>query len=509
MKNSSIATLELAGITKSFGKNKVLVGVRLEVFPGEILAIVGKNGSGKSTLIKIISGYIGDYEGEVFLEGKSSDFGSPGDASKEGVAVLHQDLCVFPNMSIAENLVIGSSRYPKRFGFISFRSLRNGAQLLLNEYSKGYNPNQEIGELDSVHQRIIAIAKVLQSSNVKLLILDEPTESLSEGDVAFFHSVIEKLAETGVAVVYVSHKLKEIRSLAHRVIVLRDGKKVLDNRQDCLSMTEIIEAITGVAETIETADNVSQKSITVGNPETEKENLPVISISNLSASRIHDLSLEVYPGEIIGVAGLTGSGRSSLLKVLSGLIREYSGEITMFGKHCKFRSSHDAYRHGVWYLPQSRSSSMFPAHLIWEDITISVARLFKSRLRLTDRRSAIDLASNEIGRFQIVAESPRMKTIDLSGGNQQKVVLARGLQNKPKIVLLDEPITGVDITSAARIKEEIRQLANSGVAIMVVMSDLSELLSLVDRLLILKEGRLVADTDASLVSEIEVTKYFF
>jgi ribose transport system ATP-binding protein len=479
------AILRARRIGKSFGPARVLQDVSLDLKPGEILAVVGENGAGKSTLMKILAGIYDDYDGAIDLAGEPVRFQGVRDAERRGVAIIHQELNLVPGLSVAENIYLG--REPMRFGVIVDRkALAKAAQTLLGELGIRIDPSARLGRLRIGEQQLVEIAKAI-SIGARILIMDEPTSALSPGETETLFAIVRRLASEGVAVIYISHRMDEIMALADQVMVLRDGRHVLTAPIGDLSRTRIITAMVG-------REITSTRQATM-----VKMDEPALSIADLSLDimtrrgkkRVIDgVSFSVAPGEILGIGGLLGSGRTEILETIFGASEGQSqGTIAIAGQTVEIASPHKARELGLAFVPEDRKlKGLVLADTISDNIALpSFAQLSRFGLRRPAREE--NAATRQIRNLAIACRSHTQASRTLSGGNQQKIVLGKWLETRPRVLLLDEPTRGIDVGAKQEIHDLIISLAEEGLAVVVVSSELPELLHLSDRILVMSEGR--------------------
>ena len=478
-----IPVIELAGVSKAFGPVKVLTGVDFALYPGEVHALMGENGAGKSTMIRIASGDHRADEGEIRLDGEARRFRGPREAQAEGIAVVHQELLLFPSLSVAENIFLGHQ--PRtRGGFVDWGRMRREARELLDRLDcPQLDVDQRVTKLSVADRQRVEIARAL-SRKARVLIMDEPTAALAEADVQRLLDVIRRLREDGVAIVYVSHRMNEIFAIADRITVLRDGVST-----GTYPVSEVTES--------------SLVSMMVGRdihqlfPKIEVERGKTrLEVRNLSrAGLVEDVSFDLHAGEILGIAGLVGSGRTELAQTIFGVTPATSGEIKVDGSPRKIASVRDAIANGIAYVPEDRGlHGLVRPQPLRENVTMAILdRLTK--FSVIDTRREQRMATEAIDRFAIRARDARQRVGQLSGGNQQKVVLAKWLATDPKVLILDEPTRGIDIGAKTEIHRLMGELARKGIAILMISSELPEVLGMSDRILVMKEGRLSAVID--------------
>jgi len=478
--------LEASGISKNFGGIAALTDVRFDLLRGEVHALMGENGAGKSTLMKILSGVYSTYDGEVRLDGQPVAFASVRQAEAAGVAIIHQELNLVAELSVADNIFLG--REPRIAGLvIDRRASRLAARQLLDRLGIDLDPEARVGTLRVGEQQLVEIAKAL-SLDARILIMDEPTSALSPAECERLFRIVRQLAADGVAVVYISHRLDEVMQLADRVTVFRDGRHVLTKPIGELSQDAIISAMVG------------REMLAADYGEATSRGEIVLSARNLTLSKPHrrgwrdvlkGVSFDLHAGEILGIGGLLGSGRTEILESLFGVSRGRSGgEIDLWGRPVDIRSPREARRLGLALVTEDRKSQGL--HLD-ASITDNVALPLVSRLAAFGLRSFAaekGLARDAVKSLGIRCSGIEQPAGRLSGGNQQKVVIGKWLATRPKILLLDEPTRGIDVGAKREIYDLIFRLAREdGLAIVVVSSELPELLLLSDRILVMSEGR--------------------
>ena len=486
--------LHMTGIVKEFPGVRALDGVDLEVRPGEVHCLLGQNGAGKSTLIKVLSGAHHPDDGEIRWQGDTVRITDPMAAMRLGIATIYQELDLVDGLTVAENVYLGHER--STGGFSKRRETRQAtADLLTRLGHPEISPSAEVGQLSAAGKQIVSMARAL-SHDVKLIVMDEPSAVLDQGEVARLFGVIRGLTADGVAVVYISHRLEEIREIGHRVTVLKDGRTVATGiAAQQTSTAEIIRLMTG-------------RSIEYVFPERRDQpssDSPVLSVQGLSrAGEFEDVTFDVRPGEVVGFAGLVGSRRSEILETIYGARRATAGTVTVHGKRLRPGSVDTAVRAGMGLSPEERKSQGL---LLGEPVTNNVSLASLDRFAtgsFVRRAEEHDAVAEQVRALDIRPPDPRREVRTLSGGNQQKVVLGRWLLKGCDVLLLDEPTRGVDVGARSELYELIRQLADSGVAIVLVSSEVPEVLGLADRVLVIREGRIVHEGPAKAIDEHRV-----
>jgi ABC-type sugar transport system ATPase subunit len=473
--------LDLQDVSKFFPGVRALAGVRFDVRAGEVHALMGENGAGKSTLIKIMSGVYQPDSGIVRVDGREVRFGGPLDAQRAGIATVHQELLLFPELTVAENVFIGHA--PRgAWGGIGWKAMRErAAEILASLDIHDLDVTAPVSSLSVANRQRVEIAKAL-SLNARVLIMDEPTAALTEADVARLFGIVRKLRGRGVGVVYISHRMAEIFALADRVTVLRDGQHVATKAVAETSEPELITMMVG-----RTIDQLFPKLAT-------RIGAPVLEVEGLArAPTVKDVSLTVRAGEIVGLAGLIGSGRSELAQTIFGITPADSGTIRLSGKQVRIGSAKAAKRHGIAYVPEDRGSQgIVRAMRIDQNVSMAVLDRIAPK-GFIDRAAEAGLARDAVARFNIRAWGIRQLVGKLSGGNQQKVVLGKWLATRPKLLIMDEPTRGIDVGAKAEIHKLMSELAAQGLAILMISSELPEVLGMSDRILVMREGRIVAE----------------
>ena len=480
--------LEMRGISKTFPGVRALDGVSFDLRRGEIHALVGENGAGKSTLMKVLAAVYptGTYEGEIFVDARPQHFAGIRDAEKAGIAVVHQELSLVSEMTISENIFLG--REPRRFGVIQREAMHSRAQAVLDELQLDLPPEVPVGHLGIGQQHLVEIAKAL-SREARILILDEPTAALTDKEGEILFRILERLRARGVGMVYISHKLDEVFRLADRITVLRDGRTVSTDPAGALDKGRVIARMVGreVTELFPTAVRTPREVVFEARGVTvEDPNVP-------GKLLVQDVSFSVRRGEVLGIAGLVGAGRSELLM---GLFGAHAGpsraEILVDGKRLDIRRPNDAIAHGIGFVTEDRKRfGLLLDQSLVMNMTLAMLHLSGKVLVDTDAETAAGERSRRD--LRIKAPSVFVNAMTLSGGNQQKVVLAKWLLTNPKVLFLDEPTRGIDVGAKQEIYTEINRLAAQGLAIVLVSSELPEVLALSDRVLVLHEGRVTGE----------------
>ena len=479
-------------VTKHFGGTIALDGVSFSIREGEIHALIGENGAGKSTLMRILSGVLQKDSGRIFLDGSERIFRSAVDAQHAGISTVYQEPHLVPHMTVAENVFLG--REPvKMMGWVDFNTLNARTQEILARLEMTIAPTATLADLSSAEVQLVQIARAIAFST-KILILDEPTASITERETKVLFGLLKKLNTGGLTIVYVSHRLKEIFELCHRATVLRDGKYVATVDVAKTNEREIIRMMVG------------REIEELPSGRKEKENHEVsLELRNVSVSEspvpVRNVSLKVRKGEIVALAGLVGSGRSEVAKAVFGLNRISGGTISVYGREVDIRTPGDAIRRGISFVPEDRKSEgLIPIQSIKHNISLTGLKLL-ARFGFIRGSSETSLARTSSQQLSIKSSSEEAEVSTLSGGNQQKVVLAKWLWLKPTILILDEPTRGIDVGAKAEIHNLITNLAKNDVAVLLISSELPEVLRLADRIYVMRDGEITGELQRSEASQ--------
>ena len=492
------ALLWMKQVHKSFPGVQALDNVSLQVHPGEVLGLIGQNGAGKSTLMKILSGVYSIDQGEIYFEGRPIQIQNPHHAQVLGIAIIYQELNLMANLTVMENIFVGREPGP-RF-FFSRRRLQQQTQELLDQLKLNLSPTAIVRNLSVAEQQMVEIAKTV-SRQVKVIIMDEPTSSLSEAEVATLFQLIDEMKQNGIGIIFISHRLEEVLQICDRVTVLRDGKHVGDVAVESTSKDDLIRMMVG--RSLETFFH-KEATPTTTTAAAAAQQTPVLTVRNLSrhgnaqnpnAEVLRNVSFDLRRGEILGLAGLVGAGRTELVRTIFGADPRDSGEILVEGKPTQIRSPLDAIRLGVGLVPEDRKGQgLILGMAVRHNMTLANLASFTSLgfVRLADEARQV---AEYVQRFQIRTPGIERQVVNLSGGNQQKVVIAKWLMLHPKILILDEPTRGIDVGAKSEIYDLMQQLASSGVSIIMISSEFPELLAMCDRMVCICEGRVTGTLD--------------
>lgn len=481
---SQTTLLQAEGIRKSFNDVEVLHGVDFDLCAGEIHGIVGQNGAGKSTLMKIINGVYTRDSGSIFIQGASVALGSPVLANQLGVAMVFQEFSLIPTLSVAENMFL--TREPLKNGFIDKKSMVQKAEIIFQQLEINLDVTQPVSKLAVGTKQVVEIAKAL-SQDAKILILDEPTASLSSVEIESLFSFLEKLKEEGIGIIFVTHHLDEIMQICDRVTVIRDGIVALSNPIDQLSLKEIIKAMIG--KELSTSQSFADKVIDYDHPMLEVKELSL-------PGKLDNISFTLFEGEILGVAGVLGSGRTELLKAIYGLLRYPSGEIILQGEAVKFNHPREAIEQGCFLVPEDRrEEGIIAGQSLYYNILLPIwGRL--TNLFFIQEEKGQQISRKYLEELDIVATGIQQQLGKLSGGNQQKVVFAKSLSTGPKVLLLDDPTVGVDVGTKREIADIIRKITAQGNSAIFVSSEMKEMAEICDRILVLQRGKIIHEINA-------------
>jgi monosaccharide-transporting ATPase len=497
--------LDVAGVGKSFPGVRALREASLALRPGRVHALVGENGAGKSTLIKVITGVYRPDSGRITLASNEVSFDTPLDAQHAGISTIYQEINLVPLMSVARNLFLG--REPRRFGgtLVDVKRMNADAAEILADYGVDIGVSgvaRPLGSLGLGAQQMVAIARAIQL-DARVVIMDEPTSSLERREVLTLFGVIRRLREAGIAVLYVSHRLDELYTICDDVTVLRDGAVVHTGELAELDRLRLVSLMLG-----RDMSQLRREGVTAfGEHDADSDVEPVLTAQDLTIRpKLHGVSLKIRPGEVLGLGGLLGSGRSETAKAIAGGLKRDSGTVTVGGKRLRRGTSAEAVRAGVVMLPEDRKAEgLIPSLSVRQNIVLAaLPRL--SRLGLVSTTKQDEIVDYFVDRLKIKAASPDQKVSELSGGNQQKVLLARWLCLHPKVLLLDEPTRGIDVGAKAEVQKLIDEFAEEGLGVLLISSELEELIEGSDRVLVLRDGTAVAELTGAQVNEPELLR---
>ncbi len=497
--NQAIPILEVKNVSKDFSGVYALKNVDLQIFPGEVTAIIGENGAGKSTLMKIVSGVHTQFDGTVLLNGEEVRFKNPKDAAEKGVVIIHQELNLIPHLTITENLFLGQERINK-FGLLDYPKMNKKAKELLARLQLDIPPTTPLNQLRVGQQQLVEIARALLLES-KVLIMDEPTSAISDHEVELLFKIIVDLKAKGVAIVYISHKLKELFEIADRFAVLRDGKNAGSGMIKGTSRDQLIQMMVGR----DLRNSFNKNELKSGEEVLRVENLSFQNPAFKKDFLVQDVSFTLHKGEVLGIAGLMGAGRTEVLEAIFGLFPKFvSGKISIEGKEVQIKSVSDAIAAGIGLVPEDRKLQGLILKMNVEKNSTLASLEQVSRFSFINKKKEAKQSNYYIKKMNTKVASVKMSVQKLSGGNQQKVVIAKWLATNPKILLLDEPTRGIDVGAKSEIYKLIGELAAQGMGIIVVSSELPEILAISDNILVLSESKLTAKLSRGEASEEKI-----
>ncbi|GGL05896.1 ribose import ATP-binding protein RbsA [Salinibacterium xinjiangense] len=502
--------IDVQGLEKTYAGSYALAGVDFQLLRGEVHALLGQNGAGKSTFIKVLAGIERPSAGRIQVLGQERSFHSAHDSRSAGIAIVYQELSLIPTMRVVDNLFLG--REPRKgFGVVDRKKMLAQARAFLKEYDFPLDPRALVSELPFAYRQMTEIAKALMG-NVRILVLDEPTSALSEHEEEVLFSAVRKVVARGVGVIYVTHRLSEVFAMCDRVTVLRDGSNVGSFPTAEIDMPGLVSAIVGPSEPIaaelmatEATDHVSNHQ--VKSPDTQSPVIsrvtPFLELTDVKNDALNGVSITVRPGEIVGLAGVIGSGRTEILETIFGLRSVAEGALMIGGQHRRLKSPTDAIRLGIGLVPEDRhEQGLVLEHTIDRNLSLPLlkrlTRFGRFRTRASMRRSQLVMTA-----LSVKAPNQLATLMTLSGGNQQKVVFGKWLEPRCELLLLDEPTVGVDVGAREEIYQVIRQAAAEGTSTLVVSSDLSELLLLCDRIYVVRDGKTHQSMARNEISNVE------
>ena len=488
--------LEMKGISKEFPGVKALQNVDFQLKAGEIHALLGENGAGKSTLIKVLGGIYIAEAGEIFIDGRQVAINSVNAARDNGISIIHQELVQVPHMTVAENIFLGREPMGK-FG-IDTRTMIKESQKMLDRFDLGINAADEIYDLSIAQQQMVEIVKAI-SFNCRILVMDEPTSSISDREVEQLFEIMRSLAAQGVGIIYISHKMSELNEVCDRVTVLRDGTYVGTRVVAETAKDELIALMVGrELDQYYTRDHVKDTEVVL--------KCEHIDDGKKHHKRVTDVSFEVRKGEIVGFAGLVGAGRSETMQCIFGLTRGSTGTVTLEGKPVSIKTPLDAMKYGISLVPENRKvEGLYHIQSVSFNSTIEVLHEFISKLIVNTKRER-EITQEFIDKMHTKTPSHEQAVTNLSGGNQQKVMIGRWLATNPKILILDEPTRGVDVGAKAEIYEIMNELTKQGVSIIMISSELPEIINMADRVYVMYDGRITGCIDYEDVSQESIMK---
>ncbi len=475
---TDLPVLTLSGITKTFPGVKALSDVSLSLFPGQVTALVGENGAGKSTLVKVLTGIYQPDMGKILIDGAPVIFASAIAASEHGITAIHQETVLFDELSVAENIFIGHAPCTRR-GLIDWKTLNSKARDLLARIGADIDPNTPLKELGIANKHLVAIARAL-SVDARVVVMDEPTAALSHKEIQELYDLVDRLKAEGKAILFISHKFDEVFRLADRFTVFRDGKMVGEGKIEDTNSDALVQLMVGR----EVSQIFPNRTSVIGDP--------VLTVAGYDhPTEFADIGFTLNKGEILGFYGLVGSGRSEVMQALFGVTKPTRGVMRIGGKIVIIRTPAEAIQHGIVYVPEDRGAQGAVAGLpIFQNVTLpSLVRT--SRKGFIRLAKEFALAREYTTRMDLRAASLNQDVANLSGGNQQKVVIAKWLATQPKVIIMDEPTKGIDVGSKAAVHSFMAELVAQGLSIIMVSSEIPEIIGMSDRVIVMREGRLV------------------
>jgi len=490
--------LSMSGIVKAFAGVQALDGVRFDLRQGEVHALIGENGAGKSTLMKILLGIYQADKGSITFNGKNVYIKNPAEALKMGISMIHQEISLVPGMSVAENIWLGREKQFKQLGLINNKLRIEATKGLLENLKLFIDPMAMVKNLNIASMQLVEIARAV-SYKSKVIIMDEPTSALTNKEIELLYEIIRALVAKGTSIIFISHKLEEIFKVCQRVTVLRDGGYIGTNNIEDVDMNKLITMIVGrkEAKTFEKTEHILGET--------------VLEVCNFSRKGVFkDINFSVRRGEVLGFAGLMGAGRTEIIQALFGTARLDSGSVLYQGKPVTIRTPRDAVKTGMGMVTEDRlrTGSIYTLSVM-QNGTLVPLRKIANRFRFFSRTKEYNFFLNEAKKFNIKYTSVDDKIGQLSGGNQQKVIFARWLSDEPKVLILDEPTRGIDVGSKAEIYRLINNLAAQGLAILLISSEMPELLALSDRIMVIREGQIVFEISGKSATQEELISHAF
>jgi len=474
--------VRMEGISKHFPGVQALDNVNFEVYPGEILGFLGENGAGKSTLVKILSGVYNKDQGNIWFNGQPVEIHSPHEAQDVGITTIYQELALVPYLSVAENIFL--NREPRRIaalGMVDFRTMERQAEAIMADLGVEIPGTKMVGELTVAAQQMVEIAKAI-SRNASLILMDEPTSALSRREVESLFNVMQRLKEKGVGVVFISHRLEEVLEVVDRIIVMRDGRRVGTLPREEATEARIIQLMVG-------------REVTLFHKEEARIGEPILEVRNLSGNNgIADVSFSVRKGEIVGLAGLIGAGRTEVARLICGADKVTGGVILIDGKEAEITNTTGLVDRGIGWIPEDRKQHGLVLLMdVKSNISLAILKRISGLAGAVDAGKERDVANQYVSALSIATPSISQTVSHLSGGNQQKVVLAKWLSSNPKLLIMDEPTRGIDVGAKAEFHTLMSRLAQEGMGILMISSEMPEIISMSDRVIVMCQGRVTGE----------------
>jgi len=485
------SVLEFQNISKYFPGVKALDQVSFQAHSGEVLAFLGENGAGKSTLLKVLNGDYQPTGGKYLLDGIEKHFQSPHEAIEEGISVIYQERQILLELSVAENIYLG--RMPaSRLGFIDIRKANEMTAKIIEDFGLPISPTTKVKDLSIAYQQMVEIMKAYSRENLKVICFDEPTASLSDSEIESLFRIIGKLKEEGKIIIYVSHRMDELRRITDKVAIFKDGRYVATVETGAVPEAELIRMMVGrdLGDIYRSLD----RNKVIGDV--------LLEVKNLSSDYVKENSFVLRKGEVLGFSGLVGAGRTELMRAIIGADEVKGGEIYLEGKKIRNRSPHEAMDHGIVLVPEDRKLQGILSNLsVSDNMNIAMLDTNSNRLGFVNGEKEEDLAQKGIQDFKIKTPSPDKKIVELSGGNQQKCIVARWISTNPKVLILDEPTKGIDVGAKSEFYHMICKFAKEGLGIILISSELPEVIGLSDRIIVMKSLRITGEIAAEEATE--------
>ena len=477
------SVLEFQNISKYFPGVKALDQVSFQAHSGEVLAFLGENGAGKSTLLKVLNGDYQPTSGKYLLDGVEKHFQSPHEAIEEGISIIYQERQILLELSVAENIYLG--RMPvNRFGFIDTRKANEDAAKIIHDFGLPIAPDTKVKDLSIAYQQMVEIMKAYSRENLKVICFDEPTASLSDSEIESLFKIIEKLKAEGKIIIYVSHRMDEIQRITDKVAIFKDGRYVDTVKTGVVPEADMIHMMVGrsLGDIYKDLD----RDKTIGDV--------LLEVKGVSSDYVLENSFVLRKGEVLGFSGLVGAGRTELMRAIIGADAMKTGEVCLEGKKIHNRSPHEAMEHGIVLVPEDRKLQGILANLsISDNINISLLDKNSNRFGFVSRKKEEKVAGDGIRNFKIKTPSPDKKIVELSGGNQQKCIVARWISTNPKVLILDEPTKGIDVGAKSEFYQMICEFAKQGLGVILISSELPEVIGLSDRIIVMKGRKIVGE----------------
>lgn len=485
------SVLEFQNISKYFPGVKALDQVSFQAHSGEVLAFLGENGAGKSTLLKVLNGDYQPTSGKYLLDGVEKHFQSPHEAIEEGISIIYQERQILLELSVAENIYLG--RMPvNRFGFIDTRKANEDAAKIIHDFGLPIAPDTKVKDLSIAYQQMVEIMKAYSRENLKVICFDEPTASLSDSEIESLFKIIEKLKAEGKIIIYVSHRMDEIQRITDKVAIFKDGRYVDTVKTGVVPEADMIHMMVGrsLGDIYKDLD----RDKTIGDV--------LLEVKGVSSDYVLENSFVLRKGEVLGFSGLVGAGRTELMRAIIGADAMKTGEVCLEGKKIHNRSPHEAMEHGIVLVPEDRKLQGILANLsISDNINISLLDKNSNRFGFVSRKKEEKVAGDGIRNFKIKTPSPDKKIVELSGGNQQKCIVAHWISTNPKVLILDEPTKGIDVGAKSEFYQMICEFAKQGLGVILISSELPEVIGLSDRIIVMKGRKIVGEVSREEATE--------